>query len=78
MVFYVRSLVFEHGVLLWESLFPVLHYLYLDLVRGSLKDHLKGLGYGPSEELLQFSAELRLNLGEFLISSFKAKLSFAF
>ena len=62
---YLRSLSCDHGVLLQESLFPVLHYLYLDLVRGSVRDHLKGVGFGPSEELLKFSAELRLGLGKF-------------
>ena len=67
MVDYVRSLRCEHALLLQESLFPVLQYLYLDLVRSGLRDHLKEVGYGLSEDMSRFSTELCHTLGKSII-----------
>ena len=52
------------GVLLQEKLFPVLKYLYLDLVRAGVRDHLKEHGFGLSEEISRFSSELLQGLGK--------------
>ena len=60
---YVRSLRCEYALLLQESLFPVLQYLYLDLVRSGVRDHLTEHGYGLSEELSRFSSELCCSFG---------------
>ena len=62
---YARSLKCEIGLLLHDSLFHLLHFVYLDLVRCGTRDHLKSLGFGLSSELSQFSAEINLCLGWF-------------
>ena len=65
---YVRSLRCEYALLLHENLLPVLQYLYLDLVRSGLRDHLKDHGFGLSEEISRFSSELLHTLGTFLFN----------
>lgn len=62
---YIRSLKCEIALLLQESLFPVLQYLYLDLVRAGVRDHLKDVGFGLSEDISRFSSELGVSLGMF-------------
>ena len=77
MLDYVRFLNCEIGVLLQEKLFPVLKYLYLDLVRAGVRDHLKDHGFGLSEETSRFSSELLQSLGKFgFLFSFKSKTVF--
>ena len=68
---YIQSLKTELACLLHESLFPVLHYLYLDLVRTGTRDHLMSRGFGISEELSQFSLELRISLGRFFFRCYE-------
>lgn len=65
MLDYLRSIRCDYALLLHENLFPVLHYLYLDLIRAGLRDHLKDQGFGLSEEISRFSSELLHTLGEF-------------
>ena len=60
---YLRSLRSDYALLLQESLTPVLQYLYLDLVRTGVRDHLKGHGFGLSEEISRFSSEICYSLG---------------
>ena len=60
---YVRSLKCDLAVILTESIFPVLHFLYLDLVRTGLRDHLRSHSFGVSEEMQRFSGELMITLG---------------
>ena len=61
---YVRSLKFGLGLLLHESLMPVLRYIYLDLVRVGLRDHLVGYTHGLSDDLSAFSTDLMYYLGK--------------
>ena len=71
---YIRSLRCEHALLLQESLFPVLQFLYLDLVRCGLRDHLKEVGFGLSEDMSRFSTELCQTLGEFFKRSIESSI----
>ena len=61
---YVKSQKYGLGLLLYESLMPVLQFLYRDLVRTGLRDHLLGYSHGLSEELSTFSTHLMYYLGE--------------
>ena len=60
---YVRSLRVECGLLLHDALFPVLQFIYSDLVRTGFRDHLIGVSFGVSEELSSFSTHLMHYLG---------------
>ena len=62
---FVKSLRCDIGVILFENLFPVIHYLLQELVRLGLRDHLLGIGFGLSEELSTFTTQLITSLGEF-------------
>ena len=61
---YVRSLKIEIGLLLHEPLFPVLEYVYSDLIRCGTRDHLLGKSFGISEEMSSFSSQLMYHLGK--------------
>ena len=60
---YVKSLKYGLGMLLSESLMPLLQYVYRDLVRTGLRDHLLGYTHGLSEEMSSFSTHLMYYLG---------------
>ena len=67
---YVRSLKYGLGLLLHESLMPVLNYIYRDLVRQGLRDHLLGFSHGLSEEISSFSTDLMYYLGKLIYKIF--------
>ena len=50
---------------------PVLSYIYRDLVRLGLRDHLKGVVNGLSEEITSFSTHLMYYLGKIYFVSIK-------
>ena len=62
---YVRGTKYGLGLLLYESLMPVLHYLYRDMIRVGLRDHLLGYSHGLSEDISSFSTDLMYYLGTF-------------
>ena len=62
---YIREQKYGLGLLLHESLMPVLVYIYRDMIRLGLRDHLMGTINGLSEEISSFSTHLMYYLGEF-------------
>ena len=60
---YLRSLRTELGALLYESTYSILEYVYQDLIRMGVRDHLVGYSFGISEELNSFSSQLMYCLG---------------
>ena len=62
---FVLSTRSDLGPVLFESLLPIIQYLYQDLVRVSLRDHLVGVSFGVSGELSGFSSTLMSFMGEF-------------
>ena len=68
---YVKSVKYGIGLLLSESLMPVLQYIYRDLTRTGLRDHLLGYTHGLSEDMSTFSTHLMYYLGELSLSHSK-------
>lgn len=62
---YARSVKYGLGLLLHGSLLPALEYVYRDLVREGLRDHLLGYSHGLSEDITSFSTDLMYYLGKF-------------
>ena len=63
---YVKSIKYGIGLLLSESLMPVLQFIYRDLTRTGLRDHLLGYTHGMSEDMSTFSTHLMYYLGKFM------------
>ena len=61
---YVKSVKYGIGLLLSESLMPVLQFIYRDLTRTGLRDHLLGYTHGLSEDMSTFSTHLMYYLGK--------------
>ena len=59
----MKSLRVNVGAILHEPIFPIIQFIYQDLLRTGVRDHLLGRSYGLTDESSAFTSQLLLTLG---------------